>query len=131
MAHTHSCLNQTSRKTRALCAMSFLLAVAASAAPSLSLSSASGPPTTNLTVSGTGFAADALIDVYFGTWVRQQPDRSTQVVMHTTLTAKETSGLSTQKLCRSPRIQGTLRLVTIITVVSPEAGVRKKRFRKE
>jgi outer membrane protein assembly factor BamB len=47
--------------------MSFLLAVAASGAPSLSLSSASGPPTTNLTVSGTGFAADALIDVYFGT----------------------------------------------------------------
>jgi hypothetical protein len=43
-------------------------------------------------------------------WVRQQPDRSTQVVMHTTLTPKETSGLSTQKLCRSPRIQGTLRL---------------------
>ena len=35
------------------------------AAPALSLSLAAGPPTTTVTVLGTGFSASALVDVYF------------------------------------------------------------------
>jgi outer membrane protein assembly factor BamB len=35
--------------------------------PAISLSPSSGPPTTNLRVSGSGFAPNAKIDIYFGT----------------------------------------------------------------
>src|SRR6059058_3841317 len=35
------------------------------AAPAVTLSSSTGPPTTTLTVSGTGFAASSLVDVYW------------------------------------------------------------------
>ena len=65
MPHTFRCSSQTGRKAAALCTMLFLLRVAASAAPAVSLSPASGPPTTKVTVSGTGFAASSLIDIYF------------------------------------------------------------------
>src|SRR5205823_112255 len=38
-----------------------------SAAPAVGLKPAAGPPTTTITVSGSGFAASAAIDVYFDT----------------------------------------------------------------
>ena len=37
------------------------------AAPAMSLSSLAGPPTTTVTVAGTGFSASALVDIYFDT----------------------------------------------------------------
>ena len=37
------------------------------AQPALTLSAAGGPPTTNLTVSGTGFPASTAVDIYFDT----------------------------------------------------------------
>jgi outer membrane protein assembly factor BamB len=48
-------------------ALACLLVAMTSAQPSLKLSATSGPPTTNLTVSGTGFADSSLIDIYFDT----------------------------------------------------------------
>src|SRR4051794_37209546 len=39
----------------------------AAAAPAITLTSAGGPPKTPLTVSGSGFGANQLIDVYFDT----------------------------------------------------------------
>jgi hypothetical protein len=65
MTHHFECFNQTGRRASALCAMFFLLAVAASGAPAVSLSVTSGPPTTNLKISATGFPPGVLIDVYF------------------------------------------------------------------
>jgi outer membrane protein assembly factor BamB len=44
---------------------SAMLCGTAVAAPALSLSLAAGPPTTTITVSGTGFSASALVDIYF------------------------------------------------------------------
>jgi outer membrane protein assembly factor BamB len=44
-----------------------LTAAAFAATPSIKLSKTSGPPTTNITVSGSGFAASSLIDIYFDT----------------------------------------------------------------
>jgi hypothetical protein len=37
------------------------------AQPAMTLSPAAGPPTTNLTVSGSGFVASAAVDIYFDT----------------------------------------------------------------
>jgi hypothetical protein len=37
------------------------------AQPAVKLGTSSGPPTTTVLVSGSGFAADALIDIYFDT----------------------------------------------------------------
>src|SRR5882724_8810176 len=44
-----------------------MLCETAIAAPAMSLSSLTGPPTTTVTVSGTGFTASALVDIYFDT----------------------------------------------------------------
>jgi outer membrane protein assembly factor BamB len=49
-----------------VCAILQTLAVSiAAAAPALRLSTISGPPMTDVTVSGSGFAANTLVDVYF------------------------------------------------------------------
>jgi PQQ-like domain/IPT/TIG domain len=45
----------------------FASAVAALAAPALTLSPAAGPPTTSITIAGTGFGATEAVDVYFDT----------------------------------------------------------------
>ena len=50
-----------------LFATSAVMCEASYAAPAMSLSSVAGSPTTNITVSGTGFAGGAIVDVYFGT----------------------------------------------------------------
>jgi outer membrane protein assembly factor BamB len=44
-----------------------MLCETAIAAPAMSLSSLAGPPTTTVTVSGTGFSASAQVDIYFDT----------------------------------------------------------------
>src|SRR5213592_3390457 len=48
-----------------LAACALLWPAGARAATGLTLSKTSGPPTTALTVSGTGFTPSALVDVYF------------------------------------------------------------------
>ena len=58
--------NHTARKTGVLCAMTCLLTALAVGAPAVGLSPASGPPTTNVIVSGSGYAPGMLIDIYFG-----------------------------------------------------------------
>ncbi len=50
-----------------VCCIVFLLAGFCFGQPSISLSPASGPPTTSLRVSGSGFAPYAKIDIYFDT----------------------------------------------------------------
>jgi hypothetical protein len=50
-----------------LVATCLLLCGIASAAPSISLSKKSGPPTSQILVSGNGFEASVGVDVYFGT----------------------------------------------------------------
>jgi hypothetical protein len=54
---------------RAVLAVSFALALSGSvwAAPAVTLSPSGGPPTTKVTVTGTGFGSDAAIDIYFDT----------------------------------------------------------------
>jgi outer membrane protein assembly factor BamB len=44
-----------------------MLCDTAVAAPAMSVSPPAGPPTTSVTVSGTGFSASALVDIYFDT----------------------------------------------------------------
>jgi outer membrane protein assembly factor BamB len=52
-------------KATVLCVITCLLAVAVSATPAVKLSTASGPPTTNVKISGSGFPASSLVDLYF------------------------------------------------------------------
>src|SRR3954451_20149075 len=51
--------------TGLFCEASSILSGTARAAPVVSLSSAVGPPKTTVNVSGTGFGASALVDIYF------------------------------------------------------------------
>ena len=44
-----------------------MLCDTAVAAPAMSVSPPAGPPNTSVTVSGTGFSASALVDIYFDT----------------------------------------------------------------
>lgn len=48
-----------------LAALQLLLTAVAASAASLSLSDSVGPPATSITVKGTGFAKNAIVDVYF------------------------------------------------------------------
>ena len=65
-------LPRSLRSTHAVAAGLLLWSIAtisepALAAPAVSLSPAAGPPTTTVNVSGTGFSASALVDIYFDT----------------------------------------------------------------
>jgi outer membrane protein assembly factor BamB len=64
-------LNNKKTKLAVQCAMACMFACmltsAAFGAAAVTISTASGPPTTKLTVSGSGFAAGRLIDIYFDT----------------------------------------------------------------
>ena len=65
MKCTFVCLGKVIRCATVWWATAVLLTGTVLAAPSLTLSKTSGPPTTALTVSGSGFAASSLIDIYF------------------------------------------------------------------
>src|SRR5271165_6949544 len=67
MTYSFVCLQNTLRRVGAACALACLLMDVALAAPSVKLSKTSGAPTTNITVSGSGFSASSLIDIYFDT----------------------------------------------------------------
>jgi hypothetical protein len=65
MTYTFICLNKMGRKAMLLWAAASLLTAAAFGAPAISLSPASGPPTSKIKVSGKGFPPGAGIDVFF------------------------------------------------------------------
>ena len=58
---------RTGMRAGLVCSVIFLLAGFCFSQPAISLSPKEGPPTTSLRVSGSGFAPNAKIDIYFGT----------------------------------------------------------------
>ena len=67
MSSSLVCLRKAIQGVTVWWATAALLTGTVLAAPSLKLSKTSGPPTTNITVSGSGFTASSLIDIYFDT----------------------------------------------------------------
>jgi outer membrane protein assembly factor BamB len=99
-------------KPAVLCLLTCLLTAAVFATPAVKLSTVSGPPTTNVTISGSGFPASRLIDLYFDTTdmvlvvssatgtfsnVRFQVPAKAQPGTHWVTAAVRASGLAAQK----------------------------------